>query len=64
MSQTPFDIYVRDDLRWDYSKVGKVFVEGDPLISLSVGGVFDWCAANRTVLRQGTQADGGHDHGR
>ncbi len=33
LSQTPFDINVRDDLRWDYSKVGKVFVDGDPLIS-------------------------------
>jgi predicted metal-dependent hydrolase len=33
MSQTPFDINVRTDLRWDYSTVGKVFVKGDPLIS-------------------------------
>lgn len=33
MSQTPFDIHVRDDLRWDYSGVGKVFIKGDPLIS-------------------------------
>jgi predicted metal-dependent hydrolase len=33
LSQTPFDINVRNDLRWDFSTVDKVFVEGDPLIS-------------------------------
>jgi predicted metal-dependent hydrolase len=43
LSQTPFDINVRDDLRWDYSKVGKVFVEGDPLISC-LWAAFSICA--------------------
>ncbi len=34
LSQTPFDIPVRRDLRWDFSEVPAQFVEGDnPLIS-------------------------------
>ncbi|TJY58389.1 metal-dependent hydrolase [Sinimarinibacterium sp. CAU 1509] len=33
LSQTPYDINVRADLKWDFSKVGKQFVDGDPLIS-------------------------------
>lgn len=33
LSQTPFDIHVRNDIRWDYSSVGKVFIKGDPLVS-------------------------------
>ena len=33
MSQTPFDINVRRDVKWDYSTVSETFVKGDPLIS-------------------------------